>query len=89
MDERFLPQRRSSHASAHRRRQGSFQSEDARLYFRQWAERSPNVTLLEVPGAGHPVLGPIADHPQSFVSVLVEMNRLIERGIIKFRGGGI
>jgi pimeloyl-ACP methyl ester carboxylesterase len=57
-----------------------FQSADARAVFRGWAQKNPDhLKYLEVLGGGHGVLGPIEGHPKSFVTVLSEVNKLIQK----------
>lgn len=57
-----------------------FQSESAKSVFQAWAKKNPsNLKYLEVKGGGHGVLGPIEGHPNGFVTVLTEVNRMLKR----------
>ncbi len=58
-----------------------FQSREALKWFENWAERSSNVTYRRVAGAGHGVLGPVEGFPESYVSVLLDLNELIRQAI--------
>ncbi len=59
-----------------------FQSPEAIQWFSQWAQRSgENLVFRHIEGAGHGVLGPVEGFPESFISVLADMNQLIGRTI--------
>jgi pimeloyl-ACP methyl ester carboxylesterase len=61
-----------------------FQSPEAITWFSDWSKRSPNsVVFRHLENAGHGVLGPVEGFPESFISVLVDMNDLISRTVNK------
>ena len=59
-----------------------FQSDEAKHEFLKMAENNPNsLKLIQVPHAGHGVLAPLKEHPESYILVMSEINQLISKFI--------
>jgi dienelactone hydrolase len=61
-----------------------FQSESAKGWFSKLAKNNPeHLKYVVVPGAGHGVLGPVDNSPNSFITVLSEVNRFVAKVLKK------